>query len=79
MRRRAHAALWDGFWGKATALVVALAAVAPASPAEVSAWLHGILPWAPWWAVQAIALAVLVVRLAMAKRIADTPEDRRRR
>lgn len=82
MKRTMQAALWRGFWGKATAVVVALAAVAPASPGEVAGWLHALAPWLPLWVVQPLALAVLVARIlavVKAREIADSPEDRRRR
>lgn len=70
MRRAVHAALWRGLWGKATAVIVAMAAVAPAAPAEVSAWLHGMLPWLPLWMPQLLAVAVFTARLSLvAKRV----------
>jgi hypothetical protein len=82
VRRAVHVALWRGFWGKVSALVVALAAVAPASPTEVSGWLHSLIPWAPTWAVQAVGLSVLLTRLAMAGKVvagSETEVERRRR
>ena len=70
MRRVLHTAVWKGVWGKATAVIVALAAVAPAAPAEVSAWLHGMFPWLPLWIPQLLAVAVFTARLSLvAKRV----------
>ena len=82
MRRAVHAALWRGLWGKATAMIVALAAIAPAAPAEVSAGLHGMFPWLPLWVPQLLAAAVLIARLTMAQKIvagSETEVERRRR
>lgn len=76
-----HAAVWRGVWGKLCAILVALAAIAPAAPAEVVAWLHSVLPGVPGWLVQVVAAGVLLTRLSMVRRAVSPDveiEERRR-
>lgn len=81
LKRAVHATLWQGVWGKLCAIFLALAAIAPAAPVEVVAWLHGIFPGVPSWLVQAVAAAVLVARLSMMRKAVSPAvevEERRR-
>jgi hypothetical protein len=68
LKHAVQATLWQGVWGKLCAIFLALAAVAPAAPAEVVAWLHGIFPGVPSWIVLAVAAGVLVARVSMMRR-----------
>lgn len=81
LKHAVHAAFWRGAWGKLCAILVALAAIAPAAPVEVVAWLHGMLPGVPGWLVQAVAAGVLLTRLGMMRRAVSPGveiEERRR-
>lgn len=82
LKRAVQDAFWRGAWGKLCAILVALAAIAPAAPADVVTWLHGILPGVPGWIVQAVAVGVLLARLGMMRRAVSPDveiEERRRR